>query len=356
MNKLNEIPYKKYEFKNVGIEDLDESEYNSFPNKSVLTTIDWIKIVIEDAHATPIILRITCAGDLVGYFTSLTVSKFGFKIIGSPFPGWSTPYMGFDFYDNRLKKDVLPYLVEFLIKSVKFSFFQISDRDITFEESEQLKKDYGYIISKSGTLELDISADDIQLYKKMKTDCRNFIKQFERRGAHVEVTEPNDKFAEEYYTQLIDVFAKQKLVPTYSIDKIKCLLRHLSKSENILCLRVLSPDGISIATGIFPGFNKKFFFFGGASLRSYHSFRPNEYMIYTAMKYWRDRGCDTFDMVGIRDYKRKFGSHEEYYPVIIVSRPKILYYLKNIAASLYYFIGGVKWHINKLLHIKNNIF
>ena len=258
--------------------------------------------------------------------------------------------MGFDFYDKSLKSEVVPELVAYIYKTQKCQFFQLTDRDITFEDAEQLKQKYGYIIDTAETLELRVDADDKQMYKNMKTDCRNFINQFERRGATIEFATPDDSFAEEYYTQLLDVFAKQNLVPTHGVDLIKKMLKHLSEANNILCLRVRDPEGLSIATSIYPGFNKKFFFMMGASLRPYQQYRPNEYMIYTAMKYWRDRGCEEFDMVGIRPYKKKFGSWEERYPIIIAPKYKILYHLKNFASSLYYWMGSIKWKVNHLFH------
>lgn len=333
-----------YSFQIIDLTDIDVKEYHSFPNKSVLTTKNWIEFVIEDSKAFPLIVRITENSRLVGYFTSLIVKKFGLKIVGSPFSGWSTPYMGFDLLDETEKIKVLPELTSYLMDKTKCSYLQIVDRDLKFEELEQLKSK-NIIVEKTETLELGIDGDDAFLFKNMKTDCRNFIRQFERRGATIEQAQPNDEFAEEYYHQLLDVFAKQNLVPTYTAEKVKCLLRHLSKSDAVLCLRVISPDGEKIATSIFPAFNKKMFFWGGASLRQYQHYRPNEYMIYTAIKYWRDRGCTQFDMVGNRSYKKKFGSWEVQYPCITVSRYKILFSLKNMAAWLYYFSGKVLWKL-----------
>ena len=65
-------------------------------------------------------------------------------------------------------------------------------------------------------------------------------------------------------------------------------------------------------------------------------------MIYKAIQYWRDRGCEVFDMVGIRDYKRKFGSHEEYYATIIDSKFKILIILQRFASKIFYFTVRIK--------------
>lgn len=337
-----------YHFTKIPYDKVDEKEYNSMPNKIVNNTKPWIDFIIEDSHAEPIILRITQGSEFIGYFTCLKTKKMGVNIIGSPFSGWSTTYMGFDLFDNTMKVKVLPELVDYLQQTEKCTYLQIIERDITMEEAEGLHRDYGYQIKPVETLDLGINYTDEELYKHMKTDCRNFVRQFERRGATLEIAEPNDAFAEEYYKQLLDVFAKQNLVPTYTVDKVKHLLKHLGKAGCVLCLRVKDPEGTPIATSIFPGFNKKCFFWGGASLRPFQHYRPNEYMIYTAMRYWRDKGCEEFDMVGNRAYKKKFGSWEVVYPCIVVSKYKMLYFLKEWAAKLYYFSGKVLWN----LHIK----
>lgn len=320
-------------FEKLTLEKIDEFEFNSIATKSVFTTIPWIKYILEDnSNASPIVLRITDDNDFVGYFSSVFVKKFGFRIIGSPFRGWSTCYMGFDVVDNEQKLNILKELKEYLYVNYKYHYLEIIDRDIPVEEAKSL-----YTVKIADTLELDIDKTDDELFKVFKTDCRNFIRQFERRGATLEIAEPNDEFAEEYYNELKDVFAKQNLVPTYTSTKVKTLLRNLKDSNEVLCLRVKDPDGNKIATSIFFGFNNKFFFWGGASLRGTQHYRPNEYMIWTAIKYWRGRGVKTFDMVGVRDYKKKFGSEYREYPCIIITS-RLLLFLRDNAERLF-FIG-----------------
>ena len=333
-----------YSFQKLLLNQLDVEEFCAFPNKTVLTTPAWIRFIEEDSKAEPYILRITKGDELVGYFTGLKTKKLGLHIIASPFPGWSTQYMGFDVYDTALKCKILPELVDFIMKNEKCGYIEIHDKDIDPVELKVYAEKHKYKMKMCDTLELNIDGDDAFLYKNMKTDCRNFINQFERRGAVLEYATPDDSFAKEYYEQLIDVFAKQNLVPTYTVEKVKCLLRNLADSGEVLCLRVREPEeGKSIATSIFLGFNKRMFFWGGASLRPYQKYRPNEYMIYTAMKYWRDKGCTEFDMVGNRPYKKKFGSWEFQYPSIIIPKYRILIPLKDMAAKLYYFSGKVLW-------------
>ena len=337
---------KKYCFTEVPLEDISESEFYGYSKKPVLTTKEWLSFVKEDSHVDPVILRISENGSFVGFFSGFKAKKYGVTIIGSPFSGWSTPYMGLDVEGSSKKVDIIPELIDYLKKTYKALYIQIGDREITFEDAERLKELSGYNIESSGTLELSIDMDDEHLYKQMKTDCRNFINQFTRRGARVEEAVPDDAFAEEYYKQLKDVFAKQQLVPTYSVEKVKCLLKNLSVNDRVLCLKVISPENKCIATGIFPGFNHKMFFWGGASYREDQQYRPNEYMIYTAMKYWRDKGCKVFDMVGIRPYKKKFGAYEVHYPSIVVAKYSILITMRKIAAKLYYFSGSISYKLH----------
>lgn len=323
---------------------LDIQEYMQIPGKSVFTTPAWLAFIQEDSKVEPLFLRITRGEALVGYFTAMIQMSYGFRIIASPFAGWSTCYMGFDLVDTTVNKlDLIPDVAEYLFKKKKAHLIEIVDRDITVEDA----RERGYRTSISDTLELEIDRTDEELFRVFKMDCRNFIRQFERRGATLEYATPDDTFAEEYYTQLQDVFAKQGLVPTYSLKKVQCLLRHLKEQESVLCLRVRDPEGNCIATSIYPGYNEKFFFWGGASYRSGQHYRPNEYMLWTAIRYWRDKGYKMFDMVGVRDYKRKFGSHEVQYAHISLARNNIIFFLRNMAKKAFFFMLKIKGKLLK---------
>lgn len=330
-----------YEFTVVSLEDLDMDEFDSAPDKSVFTTKEWIEYIAEDSGAKPMIIRITLKNQFIGYFTGLVFSKFGIKMVGSPFEGWSTCFMGLDLNVDVDRLDVYTQLSKFLYKTCRCLYIEINDRFVDLKEADER----GYVTLPANTLEVEIDKTDEGLFKIFKTDCRNFIRQFERRGASIEIAEPNDEFAEEYYHQIEDVFAKQGLVPTYSVDKVKCLFRHMKNTDNILCLQVRNPEGKSIATSVFFGFKERFFFWAGASYRPEQHYRPNEYMIWTAIKYWRDRGCKIFDMVGVRDYKKKFGSHEEVYTKLVFTKYKGLLCMRNQAKKVYFAMLKVKGFI-----------
>ena len=324
-----------YSFTEVRLADLNIDEYYSFKDKTVFTTVPWLNYLLEDTPgAEPILVRIVKDNELKGYFTGMKVKKAGIGILGSPFRGWSTCFMGLDAADDVQEQDridIYREIVPLLMKTHQCRYMCVSDRALSLDESRK-----HFRTASTDTLELNIKRTDEELFKVFKTDCRNFIRQFERRGAALEIAKPDDMFAEEFYQQLIDVFDKQGLNPTYSLEKVKRLLKNLSAADMVLCLRVRDPEGKSIASSIYPGYKNKFFFWGGASYRSSQHYRPNEYMIWSAIKYWRERGAEHFDMVGVRDYKKKFGPEEVHYATLEFANPSFLIGAKNLAEKLYF--------------------
>src|SRR5258705_13983443 len=109
----------------------------------------------------------------------------------------------------------------------------------------------------------------------MESACRRCVRKAEKSGVRIE--EAHDlAFADEYYEQLKDVFAKQSLVPTYSVERVRSLVRNMEPSGNVLLIRARDAEGKCIATGIYPDFNKIPEVWGKASFRASHNLRPNE--------------------------------------------------------------------------------
>jgi hypothetical protein len=279
----------------------------------------------------------------MGYFSGLLVKKFGVKILGSPFNGWTTGYMGFDVIEGYDKINLIQPIAKFLYKTTKCMFIQISD--LCIEETQLMNTKYKYVMNKS--IELNIDRTDEELFKGFKAECRTLIRQFERRGASIEIAEPDEQFAAEYYEQLQEVFAKQKLVPTYDNSRALGLIKNLN-SHQLLCLRVRNPEGKCIATSIFVAYNQRFYFWGGASFRAFQSYRPNEYMFWYAIRYFKEKGYKYFDMYGERDYKNKFRPSKITYPCIMIARFKILLTLRDLAKRLF-------WVLLRIRSFKNGL-
>jgi GNAT acetyltransferase-like protein len=195
---------------------------------------------------------------------------------------------------------------------------------------EARSPDTGYRVRTYNGYEIDLSLSEDRLFSNFFPACRRCIRKAARSGVVVE--EAHDaQFVDDYYEQLKEVFARQGLSPTYPINRVQALIRQLGPTGNLLLLRAFDNQRRCIATGIFPAMNDRAYFWGGASRREYQHLRPNESVMWYAIRYWKSRGIRFFDFSGAGDYKRKYGTYEIGVPWLRVSRYPFLPMMRDAA-------------------------
>jgi len=321
-----------YTFEIVDMNDVDIGEYYGFERKSPFTTIPWLKYLMEDNAGEPLILRISKGENLIGYFTGVKIKRFGINILGSPFKGWATGFMGYDLYDYDLVKELLTPTIDFIFKNSSCKHIEIMDRHLFPDDIEGLKYDTEIFT----TVEIPIYKTDEEFFENIMGKCRQLIRQFERRGAMIEKTEPNDELAREIHDQLCEVFAKQNLVPTFSLEKINNLFNNLKDTGMLHCYVVKEPGGTIISSIVFVGMGKKMFCWCTESRREHLNYRPNEYMIWHCLREFRDMGYEMFDYAGAAEYKYKWNPIEVSYVRVMASKHPVLLAGRNMAQAAYW--------------------
>jgi hypothetical protein len=321
------------------LDDCDWERMDALPDRVVFQTREWLEFVARTQRAEPVVASLVRDGDAVGYFTGLIVRRFGLRILGSPFQGWTTQWMGFNFQAAVDPRAAAQALARFAFGSLGCVHLELRDRALPHEALTGL----GFEPAPMLTFELDLSADEDQLFARMTSACRRAIRKGRRVGVTVEEAGA-EGFADEYYAQLEDVFAKQGLRPTYGVDRVRELIRCVHPTGRLLLVRALGPEGDRIATGIFPAMNGTAYFWGGASWRSHQILRPNEAIFWFAMRYWKARGMSVMDMGGGGDYKRRYGPRELHVPTLRKSRLPLLGQLRDLGAAL------LRWRATRLGH------
>jgi lipid II:glycine glycyltransferase (peptidoglycan interpeptide bridge formation enzyme) len=315
-----------YEVKQINLDILKNIETNPDIKQTVFMTKEWLTFLEENGKGKSVVLQIVEGSETIAFFVGLVFKKFGVKIMGSPFEGWATCSMGFCANESVDRLSLINVVKNYVFKKLKCIYMEIVDPYVARENLRDLK--YEYLPQR--TYVLNINRTDEEIFHSFKSNCRTLIRQFERRGATIAQVKPTIEFANEYYDQLIEVFEKQNLKPNYDKQKVIDLVNSFQDNpEGLLCLKVYNPDGKCIATSIFPGLKDTCYFWGGASYSEFQNYRPNEYMFWYAIKYWRDRGVTTLDMVGLRDYKKKFNPDLVEYSRIIISKYRFLLTLRN---------------------------
>jgi Acetyltransferase (GNAT) domain len=317
-------------FHAIDFKTADWKRLDSFADRTVFQTREWLQFVSESQNAAPVLAELRDGSDVLGYFTGLTFSKFGLKVLGSSFPGWTTPYIGFNLKAAVSRRDALEALEKFSWDHLKCLHMEISDAYFSFEDAEGL----GFMAEFYGTYRSDLTKSEDELFNSMESACRRCVRKAEKSGVKIE--EAHDlAFADEYYEQLKDVFAKQTLVPTYSVERVRSLVRHMEPGGNVLLIRARDPEGKCIATGIYPGFNQIAEFWGNASFRAFQNLRPNEACHWYALRYWKKRGATIFDWGGEGTYKEKYGCTPYRVPWFTKSRYRIVGALRNEARDMF---------------------
>ncbi len=314
----------------INFDAADWDALDKFHDRTVFQTREWIHFISQTQDATPLLIQLHQGNDLAGYFTGLIINRLGVKILGSSFPGWTTPYIGFNMVPGASRTDALAALEQFAWDELKCLHMEVSDPHFTAQDSQGL----GFTCDSYASYRTDLTKSEDELFNAMESSCRRCIRKAEKSGVTIE--EAHDlAFADEYYEQLQDVFAKQELVPTYDVERVRSLVKNLEPTGRILLVRARDSDGKCIATGIFPGFNTIAEFWGNASFRSSQSLRPNELIHWYAMRYWKRRGVEVYDWGGEGAYKEKYGCVPHKVPWFTKSRYELISKLRDEARKMF---------------------
>lgn len=292
----------RYRFERVALSRVPWSELDRLPDRTVFQTRAWLSFLEESQRATPVVARVVRGNEMVGWFTGAVVRRFGFKFLGSPLRGFTTSYMGFNLTADLDPLDLVGDLRDFAFRELGCIHVEVMDRRF----SPNTPPPSRFASSTLGSYEIDLTQPADRILARMNQARRHAIRRAPRNGVTVEQAHDLE-FAEEHHAQLCDVFAKRGLPPPYGPERIRQLIRHLEPTGNLLLVRARDPNGKSIATGIFPGFNRLAHFWMGASWRSGQKLLPNEAIQWFVINYWKDRGIAAYEMGGGGDYKAKYG-------------------------------------------------
>lgn len=328
-----------YKFEPTTVDEIEQNTV-SYKDRLIFQTKDWISFVERTQKVIPIFLKISNEEQHIGYFTGFVFSKFGLKILGSPFRGWTTLYMGFNIKDDIKinRAELIKPLWQYIKQKYHCVYGEIIDRFISPQEVKQMQLTY----SLQGSYELDLDKSEDDLFSSFTKHCRKHIRLFERNPVCVQEVKPDSQFAQLYYEQICQVFRYQGLLPSYDLHRVKMLFECLQNSGRLYCLQVLDPAEKPIACSISFGFNKRCYTWGSTSMRGKKDYRQSEGIRWRIIQYWRNKGCTSLDMVGRRSYKLKFNPVDLEVPRIILTRYKCLVWGRNLAERLYWIFNRLK--------------
>ncbi len=141
---------------------------STFEDRIVFHTPAWMSFVAETQDAEPVLAALHEGSEVLGYFTGLIVRKFGLKILGSPFRGWSTPYMGFALRPSVSRRVAVHALTECAFRQLRCPHLEVTDMHMGSSDIAGL----GVAHMMHPTMEVDLTQSEETLFMKMDSACR----------------------------------------------------------------------------------------------------------------------------------------------------------------------------------------
>ena len=318
------------EFHRVPFDQVDWELLDSYPDRVLTQRRGWLEFVSAITGGEIVVAQIEQDGQTAGFYSGILFRRCGVPILGSPFRGWNTAYMGFNLHPDISRVEAVRGLDRFALRQLGCLHYEVIDRWLQPNGVDEL----GVTFDVYPAIGTDLTRSEEELFANMDSACRRAIRKSEKSGITIEHAGP-EGFAEEYYTHLLDVYAKQDMKPSYPLDRVRKLVEHVYPSGDLLLARVRDPEGRSIATGIYPGFRTFSFFWGNGSLRPYQILRPNEALHWHAMRHFKSKGVPLHDWGGNATYKAKYGVSTFKVVALRKARFGVIQYARDIAEKIY---------------------
>ena len=320
--------------------DIKQVHYNLLKtiDGSFYCSFEWVSFLKKNQKGEPVLLEICSQDKPIAYFVSVLIKKMGIRILGSPFEGWLTPDMGFVLLSEIDYDKAICSIVDYSFRIMRCHYVQICDKKINFDiVSRNHKTDYTKLLS------IDLTKTEEEILNRFTKNGRRDVRASQRKGIIVKQVPFDYEFADIYYSQLIDVFAKQGLKPNYKKEKVYEMVDFLKDSqENVLALEAFNSDGIVVATVFSFGKKEWAYYVGAASYRQYQGDLPNEALFWEFVLFWKLQGVEHLDLMGYRKYKMKYNPIIIEQPRFIFQKYKGLYLIKNLAHCLIVFARKIK--------------
>jgi hypothetical protein len=118
----------------------------------IYQTPAWLAFLSRTQNGELVVGALREGRETIGYFAGLIVRKLGLRILGSPFPGWSTDYMGFALSAGADRRRALQALIDFAFQQIGCVHVEITDRHIPEEDFCGLEVHYSPIAVSKSTL------------------------------------------------------------------------------------------------------------------------------------------------------------------------------------------------------------
>lgn len=277
-----------------------------FPGHRVTHTVAWIRSLEASGYGQPLYLVFEREGRIVGCLPGLLVTLGPLRLYGSPLPGWQTASMGPVFDPDALStREIATTLVSFLERQYGVHHVEIVSQ--LMDGATMLASRFRDEMVPTYRAPL-YPCDEQRTLSALKDSARRNIRRATKLGLKVQF-EQDESFVDEHYAQLSEAYIRGGHTITFNRRRVLECFRHLHAAGKLLAVSVyLGAERANIATGMFTVDGTELLLWSWAHRTQYRWYRPTELMTWAVMQRAIGAGCTTFDLMGLGDFKTKFGA------------------------------------------------
>lgn len=289
-------------------------------------SLEWLRFLDCSLPGKTIFLGLFDGRDPVGVLPARELKRYSVRIIASPMPGWTTPYMGPVWLEGADNGSFLSAFSRFM-KDFGYYHGEVASR------SEVLMPADGWKSENQVTWVAAINNNDEEILRSFSKSCQKSIKRSIREGVVTEFMDGED-FVDIYYRQLEEVFGKRDWRPTYDKQRVKNLWKTFKPTGRLLtsCAKIRNEV---IATRIDIIGYDTMHSFGSASSQQHLKYYPNENLRYFSMCKAAELSIRKYDMSGGGKYKKKFNADQVDY-LLHVRSPWWLMTVRGVMRKIAY--------------------
>jgi|GEM_PF-869485 len=307
-----------------------------FANHRVVHTTAWIRSLEGSGFGQPRFLVLEKDGEIVGCLPGLVAEIGPLRLFGSPPPASQTASMGPAFDEQRVgTAELMDAVIPYLEQRLGIHHMEIMSPDL--DPAAMLA--VGFRAESWPTYRVRlVPGDEARALKGLKDSARRNVARGRKLGLIVRF-EQDESFVDEHYAQVKEVYVRGGHAINFGRRRVLECFRRTRDAGSLIAVSVYLPDGTtSIATGMFTIEGTELLLWTWAHRAEFRWYRPTELMTWTVMQRAIAAGCDSFDLMGLGEFKTKFGAELDQRKYRWVrSRYRWLGHLRDLAA------GGLHW-------------
>lgn len=297
------------------IVDLDQNEWTQLlettSSSTVFHTNEWLTVLQRTYRCEIQRMGFAEGSHLVGGIPVTIRKKFIYRIAGSPVSGMMTAYQGPIFKDPIQSVEACEAFWHHAT-SMGWDFLEVTlppDGPLV----DWRVNDAKVRCKSQQTIYLDLTQGEVKLFQEMDPDCRNAIRQSEKRGAQLKEMDTTDQksWIDGYYDLSAELYRRQGRPSPHPKVFFENLVDVLADKGKIKVLLATYEDEM-IAGAIFLVHGERLYFCDGVSKSAYNYLRPSNLIQWTIIRWACTQGLRTYDMLGanipgIARFKKGFG-------------------------------------------------